>query len=85
MSQADLLLDELLEVLDRLEFDIRRLPMGGEGGGVAQIRGRWTAFVDTDAAPPDLLQRLISQLDESVNPDTLYLSPALRELFEQNK
>jgi hypothetical protein len=82
MRDAEPLLDELLEVLDRLDFDLRRLPMGGDGGGVAQIRGRWTAFVDTEAAPLDLLQRLISQLDDSVNPDAIYLSPALREMFE---
>ncbi|QNN22649.1 hypothetical protein HED60_10340 [Planctomycetales bacterium ZRK34] len=82
MQDTERLLEELLDVLERLDFDIRRLPMGGDGGGIAQVRNRWTAFVDTQAAPLDLLQQLISQLDKSVDPDTIYLSPALRDLFD---
>ena len=78
---AELLLDELAELAERLDMTVRRLPQGGEGGGLAQIRGKWTLFIDTQAAPSDQLDRLTDQMSQLPQVRNQYVSPALRELL----
>ncbi len=78
---AELLLDELVELAERLDMTVRRLPLGGEGGGLAQVRGRWVLFIDAQAPPADQLDRLTEQMSQHDGVRNQYVSPALRELL----
>ena len=72
------LLDELAEVAERLGAEVRRGPMGGEGGGLARIRERWVVFIDTQASASDQIQMIGEQMGDLGDLETIYLSPALR-------
>lgn len=77
--------DAAVELLERLNIDIRREHLGGGGGGLCSLRGRRTVFIDLDADIPTRLERTIRALAELPELESAYVTPALRELIEQVK
>ena len=84
-SAQDDLLAELLELAGRLNVEVRRLPMGGAGGGLATLRGRRILFVDLDAPTDvqlDVSAQGLARLDLAAALEGVYIRPALRALLE---
>ena len=79
------LLHELLDLADRLGIEIRRVPLGGEGGGLCQLRGRSVLFVDTTAGQPDQLGRTAQALASLPDIEQSYLPPQVRDLLDTYK
>ena len=77
---SDLKLQDAIEqLLDTLDIDVRHEHLGGEGGGLCQLKGRRVMFVDLDADTATRLERCVAALRGLPEIDGLYLSPALRE------
>jgi hypothetical protein len=73
---------DVLDLLERLDVEVRREHLGGRGGGICAIRGRRIAFFDLDADPATQLTRCLAGLAGLPELDRMYLKPSLRELIE---
>jgi hypothetical protein len=82
-GQGEDLLGELLELAGQLGLEVRRLPLGGAGGGLATLRGKQILYLDTEADSAMQLERTaagLSRLAERF--ESVYLKPAVRALLE---
>ncbi|MCG3178950.1 MAG: hypothetical protein BIFFINMI_01280 [Phycisphaerae bacterium] len=76
------LLEDLLELADPLGVEVRRQAMGGEGGGLAILRGRRVLFIDTDARIEQQLEKSADGLSRLAGEmETIYVKPAIRDLL----
>jgi len=69
----------LLAVAEELGIEIRRVPLGGEGGGLCLLRGRQVLFVDTSADRATQYERTVAALAGRPELGDRYLPPELRE------
>ena len=76
------LMNELLDLAERLEVEVRHECFGGDGGGLCRLRDRQVLFVDTDASPADQLDRTTAALAELNGLDNLYILPEIRQRLE---
>ena len=76
-------LEQLIDQLERLGYQVRNEPLGGDGGGSCTVRGRPVVFVDTDADIATRIARCIEALAGHSSVDAMYLPPALRERIDQ--
>jgi hypothetical protein len=74
---------ELLRCAREAGITIRHVPLGGSGGGLAQVRGKPQLFVDTDADPEDQLERTVEALKGIEQIRKLAIRPDVKRLFEQ--
>ena len=72
-------LETLLTVVEEIGIEIRRVPLGGEGGGLCSLRGRRVLFVDTNADVATRYDRTIASLATLPELQDRYLPPELRE------
>jgi hypothetical protein len=85
-GQGEELLGELLDLAGQLGLEVRRLPLGGSGGGLATLRGKQILFLDTDADSDVLLDRTAAGLSRLADRfESVYLRPAVRALLEGNR
>lgn len=77
--------DAAVELLGRLDIDIRQEHLGGGGGGFCRLRGRRTVFIDLDADIPTRLEQSLGALAGLPELESAYVTPALRELIEKLK
>jgi len=77
--------DEVLRLCERLDIEIRREHLGGDGGGICTMRGRRLLFVDLDADPATRLAAAVSALAVLPEIEDLYVPQVLRELFEAHE
>lgn len=82
---AEELLDELIELADRMGIGIRRVPMAGAGGSLANLRGTETLFLDTQADPEEQLERLIADFARLPCLQDHYIIPELRTLLDSQE
>lgn len=75
----DAKLDALRSLFERLEIDVRQERLGGDGGGLCQVRGRRIVFVDMDADPATRLERAIQALAALPELEDLFIPPTIRE------
>ena len=75
-------LDEAIALLARLNVEVRSGPLGGAGGGLCRLKGRWVFLVDENADPATRYDRALSALADLPGADELFMSPALRDRFE---
>jgi hypothetical protein len=76
--------DELIELATRLGITVRHAHLGGEGGGLAQVRNARQLFIDLDADPADQLERTARALADVPELSGLYLRPDVRRLLEEH-
>ena len=69
----------LLELADRLGVEVRRTPLGGEGGGICTLKGRKVLFVDSSADLATQCQRTLTDFAQLPEIDSTYVVPELRE------
>lgn len=75
-------LDEVLEVFARLEVEVRIERLGGQGGGLCQLRGKRILVVDLDADVATRLERVAGALALVPEIEAVFLPPAVRELLD---
>jgi len=77
------LLEELLDLAQRLEIEVRRASMGGEGGGLCRLRGKKVLYLDTAASLADQLGKTAAALKEVLGVEQCYIRPEVRELLDR--
>ncbi len=76
-------LDELIRIAEELGLAIRRVPMGGDGGGFCVIKGERRLFVDTMADLETRYERTLEALAGIPEIESLYIRPEVRADIEQ--
>lgn len=78
-------LTEALALLERLDVEVRNVHLGGTGGGFCVLRGKRVMFLDLDADVATQLDVSLAALAELPEVDSLFASPALRELLDRRR
>jgi hypothetical protein len=76
-------LDALVELAGQIGLEIRREPLGGEGGGYCVVRGRRVLFIDTTADLPTCYDRTAAAIARLGEIEQRYLPPEIREDIER--
>jgi hypothetical protein len=79
------ILDELLALLEGGGVVIRRDELGGSGGGICEIRGKITFFVDMQAATGEMAAMAAEAVAETLNTEDVYIRPEIRRLIESKQ
>ncbi len=77
------ILDELIEVLQSQGIEIRSDFFGGTGGGLCVVKDKKIFFIDTDATAAENAAKCAQAVLESVDIDTIYIKPDVREFLEK--
>lgn len=77
------ILDELLGLLEKNGVEVRTAALGGGAGGLCQIRGKYTFFVDTESSPADMAAVCAQAVAAIVDVEKVYLRPEVREFVEK--
>jgi len=72
-------LETLLARAEELGIEIRRVSLGGEGGGLCVIKGRQVLFLDMAADPATRYDRTVSAMARVPAVQDKFLPPELRE------
>jgi len=78
------ILEELLALLEANEVTIRSEPLGGSGGGLCTVKGRFILFVDTQA--PSIVTATIcaDAIPKVLDIEQIYLKPQVRQFIEDH-
>lgn len=71
--------DALMELARNLGLEIRKEPLGGDGGGLCQLKGRRLLFIDTSADLETRYERTLRGLAALPDLDDTYIRPEIRE------
>ncbi len=77
--------DELLRAAESIGLVIRKVPLGGEGGGFCVVKGERRLFVDTLADPETRYDKTLQALAGLPELEGLYLTPEVREDIERQR
>jgi hypothetical protein len=78
------ILDELLGLLEANHVKVRREPLGGQGGGLAMMKGQNVFFVDTDASSAEVGVLCAQAVARLLDIETIYLRPEVRQFIESH-
>ncbi len=78
-------LAELLQLADEIGLSVRRVPLGGDGGGYCQIKGQRVLFVDTMADMNTQYEKTLTALAPLKELDERFLKPAVREDIDRQR
>ena len=76
-------LDAVLDLLRRLDIEVRQEHLGGSGGGLCTVQGRRIIFIDIDTDLGTRLERCARALSSLPESEEVYVAPALRELIDR--
>ncbi len=77
-------LDVLLDILRQSSnLEIRKVPMGGQGGGLCRLKDKVLFYVDSDVSAGEMLAITAGAVGRVVDVDSIYLRPQIREVIEQ--
>jgi len=76
-------LEALVTAAERLGVRVRREPLGGEGGGLCELRGQRLLFIDTAADLATQCERTAAALAGLPQIEQCYLVPEIRVLIER--
>lgn len=76
-------LDILLARAEEMGIEVRRVALGGEGGGLCVVKGRRVLFVDTLADPATRYDRTVAALAGVREAGDRFLPPEVREDLER--
>ncbi len=80
----DMILDELLELLQRKGVSVRTEAMGGSAGGLCKIKELDIFFVDQDASAADMCPICAEAVTQMLDIESVYMRPEVREFIEKN-
>lgn len=75
--------DEMIELARRLGVSVRHARLGGNGGGLASVKGHRQLFVDLDADPEDQIEQTARALAAAGGLDGMFVRPDVRELIDR--
>lgn len=78
-------LDELLRIAEEMGLSVRRVPMGGDGGGFCVVRGERRLFVDTLADLETRYERTLEAMAPLPEIEAHYLCPEVRDDIERQR
>ena len=78
-------LEALLTLAEEIGIEVRAEPMGGEGGGLCQLRGSRILFVDTSADQATRYDRTLAALAPLKELDDRYIVPELRRDIDRQR
>lgn len=78
-------LEILLTLAEELGIDVRAEPMGGEGGGMCQLKGRRVLFVDTAADLATRYDRTLVAMAGIPELDQRFILPEIRQDIERQR
>ncbi len=76
------ILEEILAMLEANSVNIRREPLGGNGGGLCTIKGQNILFVDTQAASAEMAAVCAQAVPKVVDIEKIYIKPEVRQFIE---
>jgi hypothetical protein len=79
-----ILMEELLELLDKTNIQIRTESLGGSGGGLCNVRGQNIFFVDSDAPAGETAVLCAEAVGRLLDIDTIYVKPLVRQFIEDH-
>jgi len=79
------LLSALLDLAEQIGFEVRRDYLGGEGGGVCRLRGKWVLFVDSGASVAEQLAQVADALADREELESKYILPQVRQVLDEFK
>ena len=79
------ILEELLDLAEKIGMEVRRASLSGQGGGLCVLRGRRILVVDVGLPPTDQVAQTAGALAGLPELEEMYLKPALRETLEANR
>ena len=71
-------MDVLLRLAEEIGLQVRKEPLGGEGGGYCVLRGKRILFVDTTADAEARYETTLAALAPLSESDQHYLPPEVR-------
>jgi len=78
------ILEQILALLESNNVEVRTESLGGGGGGLCKIKGRYTLFVDSDSATADSAAISAQAVAKIVDIDAVYIRPEVREFIEKH-
>ncbi len=77
-------MEQLLELLESNNVEVRTESLGGGGGGLCKIKGQYTFFVDSDSTTADSAVISAQAVAKVVDIDAVYIRPEVREFIEKH-
>jgi len=78
-----IILNQLLDLAERLGIEVRRVGLDGQSGGLCRLRDKQVLFVDTVATLSDQIACAAGGLASLADIDNCYVLPQVREVLEQ--
>jgi hypothetical protein len=72
-------LDFLTDFAADLDIELRREPLGGQGGGLCTLRGRRVLFIDSSADAETRYEKTLAALAGLPELEARYVPPEIRE------
>ncbi len=82
MDDRDIL-ETLLELLKNCRVEIRKVPLGGQGGGLCRLRGHAVFFADEDAPLGETTALAAQAVQQKMDIEGVFLRPQIREIIER--
>ena len=78
------ILEELLALLEQNNVTIRNEPLGGSGGGLCIVKGKYFFFLDTEAFCGEAAARCAEAVAKTVDIEQIYIKPEIRQFIENH-
>ncbi len=75
--------EEMIDLARRIGLPVRNAHLGGNGGGLARVKGNAQLFIDLDADPLDQLEQTARAIASFSDLDGLYIRPDVREIIDK--
>lgn len=76
------ILEQLLALLEENNVSIRSESLGGNGGGLCNIKGKKIFFVDTQAPAAETSALCVEAVLDVIDIEKIFIKPQIRQLIE---
>ena len=77
------ILENLLELLENNNVEVRKESISGGSGGLCKIKGKYTFFADTKSSSFETAVNCAKAAARIVDLDSIYIRPEVREFIEK--
>ncbi len=78
-----MILNELVDLLESGGVSVRREALGGGGGGLCKVKGKWIFFLDTEASLQESIACGSEAVARVIEIENIYLRPEVREIINR--
>ena len=78
------ILQELLALLEANGVTIRNEPLGGSGGGLCTVKGKYIFFLDTQAPSVAAAVQCAEAVPKVADIEQIYIKPQVRQFIEDH-